>query len=247
MEGRAVSVIGIGEILPNKWLKRTPPSVTPPARREAQASCHPSAPPLSHTVGRSDGGIDVRAVEAAVLLLCCLFTSAALADDVPLAVGLGGGLDISGWSGKGVFDFGSVLAGYVAWMGSYPRVYRLSAQWTRLHREVWEFCNNPALVAGESDCDDIEIVNLTAIQAGVMWFARHSGRVARYAGASAGLFRIRSEDAWKPTHWRFVVSPSLGVSFKPGGLPVSVESGFEMVIGEDPAFVIIPLRMYVRL
>ena len=34
----------------NKWLKRTPPSVTPPAG-EAQASRHPSATPLSHTVG----------------------------------------------------------------------------------------------------------------------------------------------------------------------------------------------------
>jgi len=33
----------------NKWLKRTPPSVTPPARTEAQAPRH-LAPPLSHTV-----------------------------------------------------------------------------------------------------------------------------------------------------------------------------------------------------
>jgi len=40
---------------PNKWLKRTPPSVTPPARREAQASRHPAAPPLSHTVGPDRG------------------------------------------------------------------------------------------------------------------------------------------------------------------------------------------------
>jgi hypothetical protein len=37
---------------PNKWLERTPPSVTPPARRETQASCHPAATPLSDTVGR---------------------------------------------------------------------------------------------------------------------------------------------------------------------------------------------------
>jgi len=40
---------------PNKWLKRTPPSVTPPAGAETQASCHPAATPLSHTVGRIGG------------------------------------------------------------------------------------------------------------------------------------------------------------------------------------------------
>ena len=40
----------MNEAAPNKWLKRTPPSVTPPARREAQASRHPAAAPLSHTV-----------------------------------------------------------------------------------------------------------------------------------------------------------------------------------------------------
>jgi hypothetical protein len=46
---------------PNKWLKRTPPSVTPPAGTEAQASCHPAAPPLSHTVrvpGLSPSGLE---------------------------------------------------------------------------------------------------------------------------------------------------------------------------------------------
>jgi hypothetical protein len=36
--------------LPNKRLKRTAPSVTPPAGTEAQASRHSSATPLSHTV-----------------------------------------------------------------------------------------------------------------------------------------------------------------------------------------------------
>jgi hypothetical protein len=185
-----------------------------------------------------------------MLISCCMVAVPGWAGDVPLVFGLGGGLDIGAWSGDGVFDFGSVLGGYAEWTGSYPRVYRLSAQWTRYRRQLPPFCPYyPAVhgYVGEPECHEIEMVDFKAFQGGVLWFEKHGGRAVKYAGASVGAFTLRSEDEWKPTLWRVVVSPTAGVRFRLGELPLSVESGIEMVLGRDPTFVVIPLRLYVEI
>ena len=185
-----------------------------------------------------------------LIVCCCVAVVPACAGDLPLAVGVGGGLDIGAWSGDGVFDFGSVLGGYAAWRGSYPRVYRLTAQWTWYHRELAPFCPSHLDaydVVGESECHPIEIVHFTAVQGGVLWFEKHGGRAVKYAGGSVGVFKLRYEDERKPTRWRVVVSPTAGVRFRLGTLPISVESGIEMVLGQDPSFVVIPLRLYAEI
>ena len=230
---------------PNKWLERTMLADTSLAGKRASAAPH--RPPLSHTVGRTGRGADVRVVVLGMLLLCCITSEMVWAGGGPLSVGLGGGLDASAYSGESVFDFGPVLGGFVAWEGSYPRVYRLSAQWTRLRHETFDFCNELDFGGGDSRCDDVEIVHFTSVQGSVLWFDRGSGLVAKYFGGSIGVFRTRSDEQRDSVTWSMVVSPVLGARFRLWDSAISIESGAELVIGHEATFAIIPVRLYVEL
>jgi hypothetical protein len=160
-------------------------------------------------------------------------------------MGLGGGLDISGYSGKGLFDFGPTVSGFIAWTGSYPRVYRLSGQLTRLYREHRFGCFHADAVTGSSACDEGEIVNLTSVELSAVWFDREAGSSARYAGVAFGVLNMGFED--DPDQWGLLFSPIFGVRFGIGRWYLSVESGGKLVVAEDTEFAVIPIRVFLEL
>jgi hypothetical protein len=81
-------------MLRNKWLERTPPSVRPPARREAQASRHPAATPLSHTVRLRGGDMSELSIRVGclIVLLCLAVVPLSFPGDSVVAQG-GGSLE----------------------------------------------------------------------------------------------------------------------------------------------------------
>jgi len=185
----------------------------------------------------------VRVVVVAVVL-SCVAIGPAVAHERPLVFGFGCGLDLSGYSSVGrLLDVGPALGGFVTWMGSYPRVYRLSAQWTHLHHDEGDFCLHADLSGGASTCGP-EALTFTALQGGVMWFDGDAGATARYAGASVGAFRTRSERTDVSPQWHFVVSPTFGIRLDYGPIAMSLESGAEVVIDGDDTFVVVPVRLY---
>jgi len=192
------------------------------------------------------GGVEVRALTAIIILSCCLIPAGAWAGDSHVALGFGGGLDISSYSDEGLFDFGPVLGGFVAWTGSYPRVYRLTVQWTQLYHERQFHCFQPAAVLGSSSCDDdTEIINLTSVQIGAIWFETEQGWASRYGGGSIGMVRMGFED--DPAQSSLVLSVIFGVRFRGGGWAVSVESGGELVAGESTSHAVIPVRLFLEI
>ena len=187
----------------------------------------------------------MRVVISGALLLCCITCGSAWAGDRPVAVGVGGGLDLSGYSSRGrLLDVGPALGGFVAWTGSYPRVYRLSAQWTHLHHESGLFCPVADLSGSGSNCGGPEALNFTTLQGGVIWFDGDARGSAKYAGASAGAFRMCSERTAMSPEWHLVLSPTFGVRLDYGPVAMSLESGAEVVIDGDDTFVVVPIRLY---
>jgi hypothetical protein len=185
----------------------------------------------------------MRVAGMCLIVAACLGPAPAWAGDGPVSVGLGGGLDASTYSSEGLFDYGPVLAGFLAWTGSYPRVYRLETQWTRLQHEPEVFCPH-AGHSGSSPCS-AEIVNFNAIQLGILWFEGSGGRGERYGGVSGGVHRMTEGD--EPAEWSPMASVLFGTRFRVGGWSLSIEGGGELVIGGDTGFAVIPVRVFLGL
>jgi hypothetical protein len=194
---------------------------------------------------RRHGGTSMRVVAVLLMLIPCIMLGPAWAGGAHISVGVGGGVDASTYSSDelvsdGFFAVSPALAGFVAWAGSYPRVYRLGAQWTRLHRQRRCICFGEA--SGGSSCCSSEALDLAAMQLGVLWFEQSTGRRQGYGGFSAGVHRIRSED--NPTEWSPILSVVFGTRLRARGWSVLIEGGGELVIGGDTGFGVVPIRMF---
>lgn len=182
----------------------------------------------------------MKATGLLLMLVGYLMSGPVWADRPPVSMALGAGFDASTYAGEGLFDVGPVVSGYVAWTGSYPRVYRLNAQWTRLHHDP--NCGSPdAGMSGWSSCDT-DILNLAAFQLSVLWFGGNGGRGELYGGVGSGVHTMT--EGHDRRQWSPIFSMVFGRRFRVSGLCISLEGGGELIIGGDTGFAVIPVRMF---
>jgi hypothetical protein len=184
----------------------------------------------------------MRVIVAAAMLVLCLVPALARPGDTSLSAGFGGGLDASSYPTKGGFDFGPALAGFIAWNGDYPRVYRLSAQWAQLDYEPQ--CFHPDVRYARAPSCGTKTIDFKTVHASILWFERMGSHVERYGGAGVGYLGTRWANG--ATEHGFILSATYGLRFKAGRSFLAIESGGQMVLG-DKDFVVVPIRSFLEL